>query len=154
MNRSFLLIKQLDRLENAIGTSYLVRPERTFKFVRTVIIVVIVLMSMKLETFLTEYIKGRVGIFKKYLLAALLNKECCLWYIECCEGTALPSADLKNCQLLRDAKLFFEDTKLSRNGRTAYKIYCLTDEGKRIAQELKEESIVDENELPHEITLS
>ena len=111
-------------------------------------------MSVKLETFLTDYIKSRVGVFKKYLLAALLNKDRCLWYTEYCEGTMLPSADLKNCQLLRDAKLFSEDTKLSRNGRTAYKIYCLTDEGKKIAQELKEESIVDENELPDEVTNS
>jgi hypothetical protein len=117
------------------------------------ITVVAASMSVKLETFLTDYIKSRIGVFKKYLLAALHNKDCCLWYVEYCEGTILPSADLKNCQLLRDAKLFREDTKLSRNGRTAYKIYCLTDEGKKIAQELKEESIVGENELPEEITL-
>ena len=110
-------------------------------------------MSIKLETFLTDYIKSRIGVFKKYLLAALHNKDCCLWYVEYCEGTMLPSADLKNCQLLRDAKLFTEDTKLSRSGRTTYKIYCLTDEGRKIAQELKEESIVGENELPDELTL-
>ena len=109
-------------------------------------------MSAKLETFLTDYIRTRVGVFKKYLLAALLNKDCCLWYVECCEGTILPTADLKNCQLLRDAKLFSEDTRLSRNGRTTYKFYCLTDEGKKIAQELKEESIVGEDQLPNEPT--
>jgi hypothetical protein len=111
-------------------------------------------MSVKFETFLTDYIRSRVGVFKKYLLAALLNKDGCLWYVEYCEGTMMPGADLKNCQLLRDAELFREDTKLSRNGRTTYKIYCLTDEGKKIAQELKEESIVSENKLLNETTLS
>ncbi|MGD0645976.1 MAG: hypothetical protein ABSA75_13805 [Candidatus Bathyarchaeia archaeon] len=111
-------------------------------------------MSVKFETFLTDYIKSRVGVFKKYLLSALHNKDCCLLYVEYCEGTIIPSADLKNCQLLRDANLFREDTKVSRSGRTTYKIYCLTDEGKKIAQELREESIVSEDELLNEITPS
>jgi len=102
-------------------------------------------MSVKFETYLLDYIKSRVGVFKKYLLAALDSKDCCIWYVEYCEGTIMPSADLKNCQLLRDAQLFREDTKLSRNGRTAYKVYCLTDVGKIIAQELKDESIVNED---------
>ena len=104
-------------------------------------------MSTKFETFLTNYIKKRVGVFKRYLLAALQNKDCCLWYVEYCEGTMMPNADLKNCELLRDANLFTEDTKVTRNGRTTYKIYCLTAEGKRIAQELNEESTVSEDEL-------
>jgi len=111
------------------------------------IVIVVVFMSVKFETFLTDYIKSRVGIFKKYLLAALNNKDYCLWYVESCEGTTMPGADLKNCQLLRDANLFMEDTKLSMNGHITYKIYRLTDEGKKIAQELKEESKVSENEL-------
>jgi len=110
-------------------------------------------MSAKFEAFLNNYIKKRVGVFKRYMLAALQNKDCCLWYVEYCEGTMMPNADLKNCQLLRDANLFIEDTKVSRNGRTVYKIYCLTDEDKTIAQELKEESIVGESELPNEVTL-
>ena len=109
-------------------------------------------MAVKFETLLTDYIKSRVGVFKKYLLAALNRKDCCLWYVEYCEGTTMPGADLKNCQLLRDAKLFLEDTKLSRNGHITYKIYCLTDEGKRIAQELREESIVSEDDCMSEIS--
>ena len=118
------------------------------------IIRVIVSMSVKFENFLSYYIKSRVGVFKKYLLAALINEDSCFWYVEQIEGRMMPSADIINCQLLRDAKLFTEDTKLSRNGRTAYKFYCLTDEGKKIAQELKEESIVNENELPNKTTVS
>jgi hypothetical protein len=111
-------------------------------------------MSVKFETFLTDYIKSRVGVFKKYLLAALQNKESCFWYVEQVEGMMMPGADVKNCQLLRDAKLFTEDTKVSRNGRTTYKIYCLTVEGKKMAQELKEESIVSEDDLPNKTSPS
>jgi hypothetical protein len=110
-------------------------------------------MAAKFETSLTDYIKSYVGVFKKYLLAALNNKDCCLWYVEYCEGTTMPNADLKNCQLLGDAKLFTEDTKLSRNGHITYKIYCLTDKGKKIAQELKEENIVSENTLLNETSV-
>ena len=66
----------------------------------------------------------------------------------------MPGSDVKNCQLLRDANLFTEDTKVSRNGRTTYKIYCLTEEDKKTAQELREESIVSEDELPNQTTFS
>jgi hypothetical protein len=111
-------------------------------------------MSAKFETFLNDYMKSRVGVFKKYLLAALNNRDSCFWYIEQIEGMIMPSADVKNCQLLRDAKLFTEDTKFSRNGRTTYKSYCLTEEGKKIAEELKEESIVSEDDLPNQTTFS
>ena len=52
----------------------------------------------------------------------------------------VPSSDLKNCELLRDAQLFNEDTRISRNGRNTYKIFCLTELGKEIADQLKKES--------------
>jgi hypothetical protein len=103
-------------------------------------------MSVKFENYLIDYIKTRVGTYKKYLLAALDNKECCLWYIEYSEGMKQPNSDLKNCELLRDALIFREDTRMARNGRTTYKIYCLTDLGKKVAQELKDESIISEDD--------
>jgi hypothetical protein len=103
-------------------------------------------MSQKLGDFLSEYIKGRVGVFKKYLLAALANKEQSIWYLEASEGMMIPSADLKNCELLRDAQLFREDLKVSRNGRNTYKIYYMTDLGKKIAEELKAESLISEDQ--------
>ena len=103
-------------------------------------------MSEKFENYLTNYIKTRIGVYKKYLLAALDSKLGSIWYVEISEGTMMPTADLKNCELLRDAQLFTEDTKISRNGRTTYKIYTLTEEGKMIAQELKNESMVAEDD--------
>ena len=52
-----------------------------------------------------------------------------------------PSSDLKNCQLLRDAQLFTEDLRISRNGRNTYKIYCLTELGKKHAEGIKKEAL-------------
>jgi hypothetical protein len=103
-------------------------------------------MSQKMGEFLSEYIKGRVGVFKKYLLAALDNKDQAIWYLEASAGMMIPSADLKNCELLRDAGLFREDLKVSRNGRNTYKIYFLTDMGKKLAEELKTESMLSEDQ--------
>jgi hypothetical protein len=103
-------------------------------------------MSQRLEDYLSEYIKGRVGIFKKYLLAALNSKDQSIWYLEASEGLIIPSADLKNCELLRDAQLFREDLKVSRNGRNTYKLYFLTELGKKIAEELKAESLLSEEQ--------
>ena len=103
-------------------------------------------MSLRLGEYLSEYIKNRVGVFKKYLLAALDNKEQSIWYLEASAGMMIPSADLKNCELLRDAQLFHEDLKVSRNGRNTYKIYLLTDLGRKFALELKTESLINEEQ--------
>jgi hypothetical protein len=100
-------------------------------------------MSQQIQNYLSEYIIGRIGVFKTYLLAALENRDECIMYLESSEGMFIPSADLKNCELLRDAGLFSEDTKLTRNGRNSYKIYCLTKKGKEITNALKEESWVE-----------
>ena len=103
-------------------------------------------MSQRLSEFLSDYIKNRVGVFKKYLLAALENKDQSIWYLEASAGMMIPSADLKNCELLRDAQIFREDLKVSRNGRNTYKIYYLTDLGKKFAEELKAESLLSEDQ--------
>jgi hypothetical protein len=103
-------------------------------------------MSQKLADFLSDYIRGRVGVFKKYLLAALDNKDQGIWYLEASSGMMIPSSDLKNCELLRDAQLFREDMKVSRNGRNTYKIYYLTDMGRKLAEELKAESLINEDQ--------
>jgi hypothetical protein len=103
-------------------------------------------MSMKFEAYLCDYIKNRVGIYKKYMLAALDNKDGCIWYLEYSEGMIMPNSDLKNCELLRDALIFREDIRLSRNGRNTYRIYFLTENGKKIAEEMKAENIVSEDD--------
>jgi hypothetical protein len=98
-------------------------------------------MSEELEHYLSSYIQSRVGVFKKYLLAALDNNDHCIWYLESTEGMLVPSSDLKNVQLLRDAQLFNEDVRISRNGRNTYKIYCLTELGLKLASEIRKEGL-------------
>jgi hypothetical protein len=98
-------------------------------------------MSEELGSYLSSYIQSRVGVFKKYLLAALDNKDHCIWYLESTEGMLVPSSDLKNVQLLRDAQLFTEDVRMSRNGRNTYKIYCLTELGVKLAMEIMKEGL-------------
>jgi hypothetical protein len=98
-------------------------------------------MSEELKEYLSNYIQTRVGIFKKYLLAANDSKDHCIWYLESSEGMLVPSSDLKNCQLLRDAQLLNEDVRMSRNGRNVYKIYCLTELGKKFAESIKKEGL-------------
>ena len=58
----------------------------------------------------------------------------------------VPSSDLKNGELLRDAQLLHEDIRVSRNGRNTYKIYCLTELGRKMAQEIREEGLVSEEQ--------
>ncbi len=113
--------------------------------------ILVIAMSQQLGEYLSDYIKGRIGVFKKYLLASLTNKDQCIWYLEASEGMLIPSSDLKNCELLRDAQLFKEDTRVSRNGRNTYKIYCLTDLGRKIAEQIKAEGLMSED---HEKLLS
>lgn len=103
-------------------------------------------MSIKLENYLCDYLKSRTGIFKKYILAALDNKDGCLWYLEYSEGMVMPNSDLKNCEVLRDAQIFREDIRLTRNGRNTYKLFFLTDNGKKLAEEIKAESIISEDD--------
>ena len=102
-------------------------------------------MSEELGHYLSSYIQSRVGVFKKYLLAALDNNDHCIWYLESTEGMLVPSSDLKNCQLLRDAQLFSEDVRMSRNGRNTYKIYCLTELGMKLAREIRKEGLEGDN---------
>ena len=102
-------------------------------------------MSKELGDYLSNYIQGRVGVFKKYLIAAFDNKDQCIWYLESSEGMIIPSSDLKNCELLRDAQLLHKDIRVSRNGRNTYKLYCLTDLGKKMAASIREEGVVEES---------
>ena len=103
-------------------------------------------MSEELGKYLSKYIQSRVGVLTKYLLAAFENEDCSIWVLEASEGTQLPSSDFKNLQLLRDAQIFTEDVRISRNGRNTYKIYTLTDLGKKFAENIKTECTISDTD--------
>jgi hypothetical protein len=101
-------------------------------------------MLAEFETYLCDYIKSRIGVYEKCMLAALDNKDDgCIQYLECSEGVFIHNSELKNCELLRDAGLFTEDIKLSHHGRSYYRCFHLTDVGKRFAEALKQQKILD-----------
>ena len=103
-------------------------------------------MTEKFGSYLRDYISSRTGVYKKYLIAAAQKEDQCIFYLESSGGMMIPSADRKNCELLRDAQLFKEDVRISRNGRNTYIFFCLTEIGKEMAKALISESeIADES---------
>ena len=101
-------------------------------------------MSEKLSAFICEFAKQQADTYKRYLLAALESKEGYLCYIDQSLGTPMPSIDVRNCQLLTDAKLFREELKFTRDGRNRYQLFYLTVLGKEMAQQIKDENYTSE----------
>jgi hypothetical protein len=60
-------------------------------------------MSQEFEEHICKYIQEQTEILKSYLIATLESKEQCLYYLDSRLGTALPSMDIRNCELLTDA---------------------------------------------------
>jgi len=53
---------------------------------------------------------------------------------------------------LADARLFREEVKFTRDGRNSYKLFYLTDLGKEIAREIKEDCR--SNEIPESVQIN
>jgi len=90
-----------------------------------------------------KYIQEQTEPLKGCLLAALNSKEQSLSLLDESLGTTNPSIDIRLCELLAHAGLFREETKLTRDGRNQYKVFYLTDLGKEMAQQIKNESKVE-----------
>jgi len=101
-------------------------------------------MTQNFEDYICKYIQEQTSVFKKYLLAALNNQDQYLSYLDMSLGTPVPSIDIRNCEMLTDAKLFRAETKITRDGRNRYELFYLTDLGKQMAQHIRKESFVDE----------
>jgi hypothetical protein len=97
-------------------------------------------MSQQLQDYMCKYVREKTELLKGCLLAALNSKEQYLSLLDESLGTPTPSIDLKLCELLANAGLFHEETKLNRDGRNEYKLFYLTDTGKEIAMQIKKET--------------
>ena len=73
------------------------------------------------------------------LIAALDSQEQNVCLLTESLGTPVPSEELRLCNLLEEAGLFYSEVKITRNGRNSYKLFYLTDEGRRIAEEIRRE---------------
>jgi hypothetical protein len=96
-------------------------------------------MAQRLQNFMCQYIEKKADLFKGYLIAALDNKDQFLSYLDDSLGTDLASLDIRTCELLTDAGLFRKEEKFTRDGRNSYNLFYLTDLGKEMAQQIKDE---------------
>ncbi len=101
-------------------------------------------MTQDFENHMCKFIQEQSRVLKQYLLAASDSKDQCLYYLENRLGTTLPSVDIRNCELLVEARFFRGEVKLTQDGRNRYILFYLTDLGKEIVQNIKKESVSDE----------
>lgn len=96
-------------------------------------------MAETLEEYMCKYIKKQTILLKGCLLAALEEKNKSLSLLDQSLGTPIPSQDIKLCETLTNAGLFRQEIELTRDGRNRYKVFCLTDLGKEMAEKIKKE---------------
>ncbi len=99
-------------------------------------------MSNEFSEYLADYLKKQSTNFKTYLLTALENKDHCISLLASSGGMIYETKDLRNFELLCDAKLFEEKVQFSRSGRNSYKIFCLTELGLKMAEDLKKDDMM------------
>ncbi len=99
-------------------------------------------MSIEFADYLADYLKRQSKNYKAYLLSALENKEHCISVLGSSGGVINDSKDIRNLELLCDAQIFEEKLQFSRSGRNEYKIFCLTDLGVKLAEDLKKDNLL------------
>jgi hypothetical protein len=103
-----------------------------------------------LQDYMCRYMDEKSDDLKGCLLAALESQEGYLCLLVESLGTPVTSDDLNYSELLTRAGLFWEDDRITRNGRNRYRLFHLTDAGRNIAERIKEEGFdgeLAENEI-------
>ncbi len=99
-------------------------------------------MSSEFADYLADFLKRQAKNYKTYLLSALEAQDHCISILGSSGGVINDSKDIRNLEFLCDAKIFEEKLQFSRSGRNEYKIFCLTDLGVKLAEDLKKDNIV------------
>ncbi len=96
-------------------------------------------MVTELENYLSAYLNTRANMLKSYLLSAL-DKGQNLLSFESFKEPKIPDPDVQNCEFLEEVGLFTEEFAPSQNSNRSHRIFHLTEVGKMLATELKQES--------------
>ena len=96
-------------------------------------------MADNLKDYMCKFVQQKSELLKGCLIAVLDNPLQYLSLLEVSLGTPTLSTDVKYCELLTDAGLLREETKLTRDGRNRYRVFYLTETGKEIAKRIKEQ---------------
>ena len=96
-------------------------------------------MVVNLEEYMCTYMKSLANPLKGCLLAALKSKDGYLSLHDERLGSTIESVDLKLCGLLASAGLFREEEKLTMDGHNHYRLFYLTDVGKKMAEQADSE---------------
>ncbi|MDR0373347.1 MAG: hypothetical protein LBI79_07325 [Nitrososphaerota archaeon] len=108
-------------------------------------------MVEQLQEYMCHYMEEKSEHLRGCLLAALDSQDGYLCLLIESLGTPVLSEDTRHSELLVDAGLFWEETRITRNGRNHYKLFYLTAQGKRLAEQIKEEGFdgkIPENAIP------
>lgn len=108
-----------------------------------------IFMVESLQDYMCKYMQEQNEPLKGCLLAALNSKDQYLSLLDQSLGSPVLSNDIRLCEMLTAAGLFREEVKLTRDGRNRYKLFYLTDNGKHLAEQIKEEGF--DGEVPQSI---
>lgn len=92
-----------------------------------------------LQDYMCRYMDEKSDELKGCLLAALENEEGYLCMLVESLGTPVASESLNYSELLTKAGLFWDEERITRNGRNRYRLFHLTDVGRRVAEQIKNE---------------
>ncbi len=106
-------------------------------------------MAATLQDYMCKYMQEQTEPLEGCLLAALESKEHHLCLLVESLGTSVSSEDVKRSELLVDAGLFREEQRITRNGRNRYKLFFLTDAGRRLAERIKRDGY--DGEIPQSV---
>jgi hypothetical protein len=109
-------------------------------------------MAERLQSFMCKYMQQETQPLEGCLLAAYRSIEGYLCLLTESLGTPVFSEDLRLCELLTNAGLFRDEIKITRDGRNRYRLFYLTDEGRRIAEQISQEGY--DGEIPQSIEIA
>jgi hypothetical protein len=103
------------------------------------------------DEYICRFVQEHKEFLRRYVLNAYESKDQYVCYLDSSLGTPVPSEDIRNLEFLTEAKLFKEEIKFNRDGRNRYKMFVLTDMGRKMAKHLKAEGYSGEAHVNPEI---